>query len=81
MQQRNGRKNITTVQGLDDDLDIALICKALRKILKCNGSISNSGDKGKVIQLQGDHRLAVKEFLEKVEIYDPKEDRIVVYGG
>lgn len=28
VQQRNGRKCITTVQGLADDLDIKRICKA-----------------------------------------------------
>lgn len=27
VQQRNGRKNITTVQGLDDDLDLKRIMK------------------------------------------------------
>lgn len=81
VQQRNGRKNITTLQGLDEDLDIDLICKALRKILRCNGSISKTKDMGKVIQLQGDHRVAVENFLYDVEIYDRKDDRIVVYGG
>eukprot|EP01032_Pedospumella_encystans_P000365 gene365-412_t len=38
VQQRNGRKCITTVQGLADDLDIAKIAKALKKTFKCNGS-------------------------------------------
>ena len=31
VQQRNGRKCITTVAGLADDLDIKRICKAFKK--------------------------------------------------
>lgn len=31
-QQRNGRKSITTVQGLDSDLDLKKICKAFKKV-------------------------------------------------
>ena len=31
-QQRNGRKSITTVQGLDEDLDLKKICKAFKKV-------------------------------------------------
>lgn len=78
--QRSGRKNITTVQGLDDDLDIAKICRALKKILACNGSVSRDSTLGEVIQLQGDQREAVKSFLHDLKIYEPKEDRIVVHG-
>ncbi|KAA0148049.1 hypothetical protein FNF27_02320 [Cafeteria roenbergensis] len=78
--QRSGRKNITTVQGLDDDLDIAKICRALKKILACNGSVSRDSTMGDVIQLQGDQREAVKSFLHDLKIYEPKEDRIVVHG-
>lgn len=33
VQQRNGRKCITTVAGLADDLDIKRICKAFKKNL------------------------------------------------
>ena len=31
VQQRNGRKCITTIQGLADELDIKRICKAFKK--------------------------------------------------
>jgi translation initiation factor 1 len=79
--QRSGRKNITTVQGLDDDLDVAKICRALKKILACNGSVSKTKDMGDVIQLQGDQREAVRDFLFQMKIYNPKEDRVVVHGS
>jgi translation initiation factor 1 len=41
VQQRNGRKSITTVQGLANDLDLKKIAKALKKTFQCNGSVSN----------------------------------------
>jgi len=79
--QRSGRKRITTVEHLDDDLDVAKICKALRKILACNGSVNVTKEGESVIHLQGDKRDAVKKFLVDMEIYDAKDDRIMVHGG
>jgi translation initiation factor SUI1 len=38
VQQRNGRKCITTVQGLDSQLDLKKILKAVKKAECCNGS-------------------------------------------
>ncbi len=38
VQQRNGRKCITTVQGLDSALDLKKILKAIKKAECCNGS-------------------------------------------
>ena len=38
VQQRNGRKCITTVQGLDTALDLKKILKAIKKDQCCNGS-------------------------------------------
>ena len=35
VQQRNGRKCITTVQGLKDDLDAKRICRAMKKNFQC----------------------------------------------
>ena len=40
VQQRNGRKCITTVQGLADDLDVKRICKAFKKNFQCNGAVT-----------------------------------------
>jgi hypothetical protein len=52
-----------TIQGLDDDLDLKKICKALRKNLQCNGAIVKDKEFGDVVQLQGDHRAKVGDFL------------------
>lgn len=79
VQQRNGRKCITTVAGLADDLDIKRICKAFKKNFSCNGAVQNDEETGgEVIQLSGDQRTNVKEFLVDQEICH--NDEIVLHG-
>jgi translation initiation factor 1 len=78
VQQRNGRKCITTVAGLLDDLDIKRICRAFKKNFSCNGAVQKDEDGKEVIQLQGDQRTSVKEFLVHQEICTP--DIIVLHG-
>ena len=78
IQQRNGRKSITTVQGLASDLNLKRILKAWKKSFTCNGAIVDDDEHGKVIQLQGDQRMNVRDFLVAEEI-NRKED-IVVHG-
>merc|ERR1719453_1233128 len=54
MQQRNGRRCITTVQGLSQELDLKKILKALKKAECCNGTVVEDDAMGPVLQLQGD---------------------------
>nr|PIM04475.1 putative translation initiation factor SUI1 [Toxoplasma gondii COUG] len=75
-QQRNGRKSVTTVQGLDKALDLKKMVRALKKELNCNGTVIEDADYGSVIQLQGDQRHAVKEFLEREAICLGEQIRI-----
>ncbi|KAH6630159.1 translation initiation factor SUI1-domain-containing protein [Chaetomium sp. MPI-SDFR-AT-0129] len=66
IQQRNGRKTLTTVQGIPTKFDHKKILKVIKKEFACNGTIISSAESkgmGEVIQLQGDHRLKIKEFL------------------
>lgn len=63
IQQRNGRKSVTTVQGLPAELDQKKLLKAFKKEFACNGSIVVDDEMGEVIQLQGDHRAKVQQFL------------------
>ncbi|MCJ1370126.1 Eukaryotic translation initiation factor eIF-1 [Loxospora ochrophaea] len=63
IQQRNGRKTLTTVQGLPRKFDQKKILKVIKKKFACNGTIVNDTEMGEVIQLQGDQRKDVQEFL------------------
>ena len=82
VQQRNGRKCITTLDGLEDDLDLKRICKAMRNAFSCNGTIvMKEGEDTGVIQLQGDQRENIKQWLLDNEVILKNEvDRIVVHG-
>ena len=80
--ERNGRKTLTTVQGLPKKFDQKKILKVIKKKfgksplqlvkltmvltithIACNGTIVNDTEMGEVIQLQGDQRKDVQEFL------------------
>jgi translation initiation factor 1 len=82
VQQRNGRKCITTLDGLEEDLDLKRICKAMREAFSCNGNVvQKDGEEEGVIQLQGDQRENIKQWLLDMEIILKNEvDRIVVHG-
>ncbi|KAJ5930665.1 protein translation factor SUI1 [Penicillium verhagenii] len=71
IQQRNGRKTLTTCQGLPDKYDQKKILKRMKKIYACNGNIVKDDEMGEVIQLQGDQRKDVYDFLTKPK--PPKE--------
>ena len=66
VQQRNGRKSLTTVQGLPQRLDKKKILKALKKDFCCNGNVVEDPELGSVLQLQGDQRKNVSQFLVDV---------------
>ena len=69
IQQRNGRKSITTVTGLSKQLDLKKILKAIKKEHCCNGTVLKDEETDtEVLQFQGDQREAVKTFLVKEEI-------------
>lgn len=74
--QRNGRKCTTIIEGLENDLDIKKITKALKRFFKCNGSVEKDKDNNEIIQLSGDQRDNVLEFLIDQEIVE-KENIII----
>jgi translation initiation factor 1 len=78
VQQRNGRKCITTVAGLATDLDTKRILKAFKKNFQCNGALVKDKEIGDVIQLSGDQRTLIKEFLVDQEICHAEE--VVLHG-
>merc|ERR1712216_14034 len=78
VQQRNGRKCITSVQGLDEGFDKKKILKDLKKGLCCNGCVAKDDKAGCVLQLQGDQRKSVWQFLAEKGI--AKKELIKLHG-
>ena len=78
LQARNGKKKITTIQGINDVQDVEAILKELKQILHCNGSLDNDEKFGKVLRLSGDKRKEVSEFLIKEFI--TTKDCIKIHG-
>ena len=68
LQQRSGRKTLTTVQGISTDYDLKKITKAFKKEFACNGCVVDHTEHGEVIQLQGDQRSNVATFLVLCEL-------------
>jgi translation initiation factor 1 len=66
IQQRNGRKSLTTVQGINKSYDYKKILKALKKEYCCNGTVVDDKELGNVIQVQGDQRKNIADFLTTV---------------
>uniref|UniRef100_A0AAQ4R803 SUI1 domain-containing protein n=1 Tax=Gasterosteus aculeatus aculeatus TaxID=481459 RepID=A0AAQ4R803_GASAC len=121
IQQRNGRKTLTTVQGIAIDYDKKKLVKAFKKVspeggneivfavltpcqrlrspaswggcsassntdslflplqkFACNGTVIEHPEYGEVIQLQGDQRKNICQFL--IEIGLAKEEQLKVHG-
>ncbi|KAG6484402.1 protein translation factor SUI1 homolog 2-like isoform X2 [Zingiber officinale] len=78
IQQRNGRKSLTTVQGLRKEFNYHKILKDLKKEFCCNGTVVQDPELGQVIQLQGDQRKNVSNFLIQAGIV--KKERIKIHG-
>jgi len=78
IQQRNGRKTLTTVQGLSTDYDLKKIVRVCKKEFACNGTVVDHAEYGEVLQLQGDQRNHIRDFLIKVGIV--KEEQVKVHG-
>ena len=72
------RKTLTTVQGIADDYDKKKLVKAFKKKFACNGTVIEHPEYGEVIQLQGDQRKNICQFL--VEIGLAKDDQLKVHG-
>lgn len=69
---------MTTVQGVPQEYDLKKILKVLKKDFACNGNIVKDDDLGEVIQLQGDQRTKVSEFLT-TQLQLPKKN-IKIHG-
>lgn len=100
IQQRNGRKTLTTVQGLSAEYDLKKIVRSCKKVsirnytkqnvfncyfdclflkeFACNGTVIEHPEYGEVLQLQGDQRENICQWLTKAGLAKP--DQLKVHG-
>lgn len=78
IQQRSGRKTLTTVQGLSAEYDLKKIVRACKKEFACNGTVIEHPEYGEVLQLQGDQRENICQWLTKAGL--AKSDQLKVHG-
>nr|XP_034361781.1 eukaryotic translation initiation factor 1-like [Arvicanthis niloticus] len=80
IQQRNGRKTLQLSKG---SLMITIkkkkkLVKALKKKFACNGTVIKHPEYGEVIQLQGDQRKNICQFLTETGLAE--DDQLKVHG-
>ncbi|KEG05759.1 translation factor SUI1 [Trypanosoma grayi] len=63
VQQRKGKKFVTSVQGLNPALNFRRINREFQRRWGCNGTVITTPDAGTVIQLQGNWSEDIKKFL------------------
>ncbi|KAJ2859276.1 Eukaryotic translation initiation factor eIF-1 [Coemansia erecta] len=68
IRNRKGRKMLTTIQGLPEMFDYKKLVKHFRNAFSCMGVIIDDEAYGKTIELSGDQRAKVREFLISEEI-------------
>ena len=73
IQQRNGRKTLTTVQGLSSEYDFKKIVKVAKKEFACNGTVVEHPEYGEVVQLQVSDLARQTEILIFVAQGDQRE--------
>ena len=79
-QQRNGRCKITQIFGLPSDrVNFKKLVKQMKKQFQSNGTIKNDEEKGMVIQMAGDKREEIAEYIVKLNIGVGK-DQITIQG-
>lgn len=76
IRQRHGRKRITVISGLADDLDLRKLCRALKKHCSANGRVDREDG---TIMLQADQREPACRFLLMHQIGNPRD--FLVSGG
>lgn len=81
LQKRNARKCFTIIQGLNLDKDKSSeLLKKLKVKFCCNGYIKDIEEfNGEVIQMTGDCRHNVKDFL--INEFKLNENDIIIHGS
>jgi translation initiation factor 1 len=56
------------LQGLPKEYDAKKILKVFKKDFACNGTVVEDEEMGQVLQLSGDQRIKIAEFLVSQDI-------------
>ena len=80
--QQQGRRWVTTVEGLDEDLDQERIARAMKKAFHCSTKAVKTPEGAEIIMIQGNHRDDALEWLLAQEVISEKErkERVVLHG-
>ena len=76
VEKRGGKRFITNVIGMAEDLDLNKILSYLKKKHNCSGSILKDEKYGEVMSFTGDQKENIYNFLINEKIYE-KEDIII----
>ncbi|KAJ8067643.1 hypothetical protein OCU04_003251 [Sclerotinia nivalis] len=80
---KDGKKKphlLTSIQGLPDAFDMKKVVKFFKKKFACACSIVDDKVFGKVIQIQGDYREEIFEFLTTKGGLELSKKTVVVHG-
>ncbi len=62
--QRNGRKTVTSIEGIPDKYDLKKMLTKFKCKFACGGNIGlDKTEENKVLMLNGDHRSKLSEFF------------------
>ncbi len=80
--RKTGPRSLTIIEGLDKDLDLHLISKAMKKEFSCACTVQMNKNEEEIIQIQGNKVDDVRKWLVTVEILTQREaeERIHVHG-
>ncbi|KAM0148450.1 hypothetical protein ACHAQE_009838 [Botrytis cinerea] len=80
---RDGKRKqhwVTTIEGLPEKFEKKKIVQHFKKTLACAGSVVKNETWGEVIQVQGDYRETVFQFLTGKTGLELSENVVVVHG-
>jgi len=77
--QRNARKRLTTVSGINEKYELKKLVRTWRKYFSCSGSIKKTKQGEKYIELFGDQREGVEKYLIKNNIANKEQIKIHGY--
>ena len=81
VKQRNAKKRLTFIkesETIENEITKKDLLKVLKKKLSCNGCIISHEEMGECIQLQGDKRQEIKDYL--MNKYNLKSDIFELHG-